>query len=65
MRAGGPTDSDPQNQADLLTSWGGVVAGVWSLQRGCPMSLCQSMRVPAALRGHIQIWIIQRESIRR
>lgn len=23
MRAGGPTDSDPQNQADLLTSWGG------------------------------------------
>ena len=41
------------------------LGGVWSLEQACPVSLYQSVRVPAAFGGHIQIWIIQRESIRR
>lgn len=36
MRAGGPTDSDPQNQADLLTSWGGGGGGCLELAVGLP-----------------------------
>lgn len=42
MRAGGPTDSDPQNQADLLTSGGVGGGGCLELAAGLPPCHCAS-----------------------